>query len=159
VARFSHAVLPGMRARRTGRIINVASGAGLGSIPLASAYNVSKTALIRLSETLAHETTDAGIRVFAIHPGTVRTPMNAFVHDPPEVGQQAPPIQQWFRELYAEGQDTPIERAVALVMHLAAGDADVLSGCYLSIDDDIDALVQQFATQPRTDQRTLRLKP
>jgi NAD(P)-dependent dehydrogenase (short-subunit alcohol dehydrogenase family) len=156
---YTHAVLPGMRARRTGRIINVASGAGLGSIPLASAYNVSKTALIRLSETLAQETADAGIQVFAIHPGTVRTPMNAFVHDSPEVGEQAPPIQQWFRELYSEGRDTPIERAVALVMRLAAGDADILSGCYLSVDDDIDALVQQFATQPRTDQRTLRLKP
>jgi NAD(P)-dependent dehydrogenase (short-subunit alcohol dehydrogenase family) len=156
---YTHAVLPGMRARRTGRIINLASGAGLGSIPLALAYNVSKTALIRLSETLAQETADACVRVFAIHPGTVRTPMNAVVHDSPEVGQQAPSIQHWFRELYAEGRDTPIERAVALVMRLAAGDADVLSGCYLSVDDDLDALVLQFATQPRTDQRTLRLKP
>jgi NAD(P)-dependent dehydrogenase (short-subunit alcohol dehydrogenase family) len=156
---YSHAVLPGMRARRSGRIINVASGAGLGSIPLASAYNVSKTALIRFSETLALETADAGIRVFAIHPGTVRTPMNAFVHDSPEVGRQAAPIQEWFRTLYAEGRDTPIEQAVALVMRLAAGDADILSGCYLSVDDDLDALVQQYTTQPRTDQRTLRLKP
>jgi NAD(P)-dependent dehydrogenase (short-subunit alcohol dehydrogenase family) len=111
-----------------------------------------------LSETLVQETADAGIRVFAIHLGTVRTPMNAFVHDSPEERQQAPPIQQWFRELYAEGRDTPTERAVALVMRLAAGDADLLSGCYLSVDDDLDALIQQFATQPRTDQRTLRLK-
>ena len=125
---YTHAVLPAMQARHMGRIINVASGAGLGSILLASAYNVSKTALIRLSETLAQETADAGIRVFAIHPGTVRTPMNAFVHDSPEVSQQAPPIQGWFRTLYAEGRDTPIERAVALVMRLAAGDIESGSG-------------------------------
>ena len=155
---YSHAVLPSMRSRASGRIINVASGAGLGAIPLASAYTVSKTALIRLSETLAQETIDAGIAVFAIHPGTVRTPMNAYVHDSPDVAAQAPQIQHWFRALYAEQQDTPIEQAVALVVRLAHGDADALSGWYLSVDDDIDALVRQHTTAPQADQRTLRLR-
>jgi NAD(P)-dependent dehydrogenase (short-subunit alcohol dehydrogenase family) len=112
---YAHTVVPRMRSRRSGRIINVASAAGLGTIPLASAYNVSKTALIRFSETLAQETAADGVRVFAIHPGTVRTPMNWYVHDSPEVAQQAPQIQQWFQQLYAEHQDTPIEQAVELV--------------------------------------------
>jgi NAD(P)-dependent dehydrogenase (short-subunit alcohol dehydrogenase family) len=155
---YTHAVLPLMRIRGAGRIINIASGAGLGTIPLASAYNVSKTALIRFNETLAQETADDGIRVFAIHPGTVRTPMNAYVHDSPEVAASAPHIQQWFQKLYAEHQDTPIEQAVELVLRLAAGDADVLSGWYLSVDDDIDALVQQHTTAPQTEQRTLRMQ-
>jgi NAD(P)-dependent dehydrogenase (short-subunit alcohol dehydrogenase family) len=155
---YSHAVLPLMRTRARGRIINVASAAGLGTIPLASAYNVSKTALIRFSETLAQETTDDGIRVFAIHPGTVRTPMNAYVHDSPEVAVQAPGIQEWFQKLYAEGQDTPIEQAIALVLRLAAGHADTLSGWYLSVDDDIDALIQLQVTVPQADRRTLRLQ-
>lgn len=155
---YAHAIVPRMRARRGGRIINVASAAGLGTIPLASAYNVSKTALIRFSETLAQETRADGVHVFAIHPGTVRTPMNWYVHDSPEVAQQAPEIQRWFRQLYAEGQDTPIEKAVELVVRIAAGHADTLSGWYLSVDDDLDALVQQHAIAPQTDQRTLRLR-
>lgn len=147
-----------MRTRGAGRIINIASGAGLGTIPLASAYNVSKTALIRFNETLAHETVGDNIRVFAIHPGTVRTPMNAYVHDSPEVAANAHQIQQWFQQLYAEHQDTPIEQAVELVLRLAAGDADALSGWYLSVTDDIDALVQQHTTAPQTEQRTLRMQ-
>ena len=155
---YAQAVLPLMRAQGAGRIINVASGAGLGTIPSASAYNVSKTALIRFSETLAQETAADGIRVFAIHPGTVRTPMNAYVHDSLEVAASAPHIQQWFQQLYAEHQDTPIEQAVELVSRLAAGDADVLSGWYLSVDDDLNALVQQHTTAPRAEQRTLRLQ-
>ena len=155
---YTHVVLPLMRTRATGRIINVASGAGLGTIPLASAYNVSKTALIRFTETLAQEIAGSGVHAFAIHPGTVRTPMNAYVHDSPEVAAQAPQIQQWFHTLYAEQQDTPIEQAVALVVRLVQGDADVLSGWYLSVDDDLSALVQQHTTAPQADQRTLRMQ-
>jgi hypothetical protein len=59
--------------------------------------------------------------------------------------------------LYAEGLDTPIERSVHLVLRLAAGDADALSGRYLSVEDDLDALVKQFAAEPSADQRMLRL--
>lgn len=140
---YTHSVLPALRARQSGRIINVASAAGLGAIASGSAYNVSKTALIRLSETLAQETQSDGICVFAIHPGTVRTPMNAYVHDSPEVAQQAPHIQQWFHELYAANRDTPIEKAVDLVLQIAAGKVDALTGCYLSVGDDIVALAQQ----------------
>jgi len=154
---YAHAVLPSMRTRRRGRIINVASIAGVQGIPTISAYVVSKTALIRLSETLALETAGDGIQVFAIHPGTVRTPMNAYVHDSPEVTERAPQVQQWFQTLYAEGRDTPIKRSVQLVLRLAAGDADALSGRYLSVDDDLDALVKQFAAEPSPDQRMLRL--
>ena len=155
---YAHAVLPAMRARQTGRIINVASGADLGTIPAASAYNVSKTALIRLSETLAQETKGDGICVFAIHPGTVRTPMNAYVHDSPEVAQQAPQIQQWFQDLYATNRDTPIERAADLVLQIASGKADALTGCYLSVEDDIAALTQQSDIIQQESRRKLRMQ-
>src|SRR4029079_9248415 len=69
----SRAVLPGMIARGRGRIVNVASGAGTQAIPNLSAYGVSKTALIRLTEIVAAEVASSGIVLFAIEPGTVRT--------------------------------------------------------------------------------------
>ena len=52
----AHAALPGMIARRRGRIINIVSAAGLQAIEAVSAYGISKTALIRFTETLAAET-------------------------------------------------------------------------------------------------------
>ena len=154
---YANAVLPGMRARHQGRIINVASIAGMQAIPVMSAYVVSKTALIRFSEALALDTVEDGIQVFAIHPGTLRTPMNDYVCDSPEVAKSAPGLQQWFQNLYAQGLDTPIERPVHLVLRLAAGDADTLSGRYISVEDDLDALVKECAGESAADQRMLRL--
>jgi hypothetical protein len=46
---------------------------------------------------------------------------------------------------------------VHLVLRLGAGDADTLSGRYLSVEDDLEALVKQCAAEPSADQRMLRL--
>jgi NAD(P)-dependent dehydrogenase (short-subunit alcohol dehydrogenase family) len=154
---YANAVLPGMRVRHKGRIINVASRAGMQAIPIMSAYVVSKTALIRFSEALALDTVEDGIQVFAIHPGVVRTPMNDYVCNSPEVEKSAPGHQQWFQNLYAQGLDTPIERPVHLVLRLAAGDADTLSGRYISVEDDLDALVKECAGELAADERMLRV--
>jgi NAD(P)-dependent dehydrogenase (short-subunit alcohol dehydrogenase family) len=154
---FAHAVLPGMIARRRGRIINVASGAGLQAIETASAYCVSKAALIRLSENIALETRSYGLSTFVIHPGNVRTPMTAYLHDSDEAGRRAPEIQHWFQQLYAEGRDTPIERPVELVLTLASGRADALSGCFLDVQDDLDTLVSHAEAIQREDRLRMRL--
>jgi hypothetical protein len=52
------------------------------------------------------------------------------------VTERAPQVQEWFRNLYSENRETPIERAVQLVMRLAAGDADAPAGRYVSVEDD-----------------------
>ncbi len=154
----AHAVLPGMMARRHGRIINIASGAGLQAIESVSAYGVSKTALIRLTETLAAETQPYGITVLAVHPGTVRTPMSEYVATSAEMQERAPLIQQWFQQLFREGGDTPIAQAVAFVLAVASGRADALSGCYLSVEDDLEALSAQAEAIRRDARLTLRLR-
>jgi NAD(P)-dependent dehydrogenase (short-subunit alcohol dehydrogenase family) len=155
---YTHSVLPRMRAQRNGRIINVVSAAGLQGLPTVSAYSVSKSALIRLTEILAMEVAHDGIRVFALHPGTVRTAMSSYAHDAPEVAHHAPQVQQWFRQLFAENADTPIERSVDLILRLAAGEGDPLSGCYIDVDDDLVELVKQHASGADPDHRVLRLK-
>jgi len=63
------AVVPGMIARGSGRIINIASITGIRARPPITATSVAKTALIRLSESLALQLSEHGIHVFAIHPG------------------------------------------------------------------------------------------
>ena len=154
----AHAVLPGMMARRHGRIINIASAAGLQAIESVSAYGVSKTALIRFTETLAAETQPYGIAVLAAHPGTVRTPMSEYAATSPQIQERAPLVQQWFQQLFAEGGDTPMEQAVAFMLAVASGRVDALSGCYLSVDDDLEALVAQAEAIQREARLTLRLR-
>jgi NAD(P)-dependent dehydrogenase (short-subunit alcohol dehydrogenase family) len=151
-------VLPGMLARRQGRIINLVSAAGLQALPTTSAYCVSKTAVIRLTESLALETGDQGIRVFAMHPGTVRTPMADYIVESDDIGQHAPGVQQWLQQLYREGGDTPIQRSVELLLFLVSGKADALSGRYIDVDDDLAMLLQQTELIERDDLYTLRLR-
>ena len=154
----AHTVLPSMIARRSGRIINVVSEAGTVGIGFVSAYGVSKTALIRLTETLADETRPYGITVLAAHPGTVRTPMSEYVRTSPHVAELAQPVQAWFEHLFEAQLDTPIAQAVAFMVALAEGRADALSGCYLDVDADLAALTAQAAAIQAEKRYTLRLQ-
>jgi NADP-dependent 3-hydroxy acid dehydrogenase YdfG len=69
------AILPGMRDRHSGTILNIASIAGHQSFPGWGAYCVSKAALIMFSKVLAMEERTHGIRVTLISPGAVNTPI------------------------------------------------------------------------------------
>jgi len=69
------AVLPGMRQRQKGTIINIASVAGHQVFSNWGAYCVSKFGLVALSKTLAIEERANGIRVVTISPGSVNTPI------------------------------------------------------------------------------------
>lgn len=68
-----NAVLPGMRARRTGVIINVSSVAGQFSIPGSGYYSATKFALEGMSDALRKELAPLGIRVLIVVPGAFRT--------------------------------------------------------------------------------------
>ena len=154
----TRAVLPGMLARRQGRIINMASVAGLQALPAGSAYCLSKAAVIRFTESLALDHSEQGIQAFAIHPGNVRTAMLNYVAESDEVKQRAPIIQGWVQEMYQAGNDTPIDRSVELMLFLTSGKADALSGRYLDVDVDLDVVLQQIETIQRDDWYTLRLR-
>jgi 3-oxoacyl-[acyl-carrier protein] reductase len=71
---FAQAVAPGMKSVRSGRIINISSGAGLGvSLTGIQAYASAKAAQIGLTRQLAHELGPWGITVNNIAPGFVRS--------------------------------------------------------------------------------------
>ena len=91
----AHRALPGMIARRRGRIVNIASGGGATMLPYFSAYVTSKTA--------------------------------ALIEDVTEPRQPGPAL----------------ERPAALLVALAFGKADVLSGRYMYPPDDLDRLIEE----------------
>lgn len=64
---------PSLREQRFGGIINVASAAGFAAAPLMGAYNVSKAAVLALSETLSAELSGSGVRVSVLCPTFVKT--------------------------------------------------------------------------------------
>jgi short-subunit dehydrogenase len=76
-ARLMRCALPGMRARRRGGIINVASMGGLVPGPYQAAYYASKAYLISLSEAVAAEVRQDGVRITVVAPGPVDTEFHA----------------------------------------------------------------------------------
>lgn len=79
------AVLPAMRAQKSGAIVNLSSVAGLVGIPGAAAYAASKGGVRMFSKALALEYAGAGIRVNSVHPGVIWTQMQQVaIKDNPE---------------------------------------------------------------------------
>ncbi len=69
-------VLPGMRARGEGVIINVTSDAGVAAYPGWGGYGASKAALEHISRTLGNELKGTGVRVYLVDPGDMNTAMH-----------------------------------------------------------------------------------
>jgi len=96
-ALLARAVARGMVERRQGRIINVASIAGLAPVSRLGPYCVSKAALIQLTRVMALELARHNVQVNALCPGYFRTPMNEAFFATPKgqaVVQHAIPLQR-----------------------------------------------------------------
>jgi NAD(P)-dependent dehydrogenase (short-subunit alcohol dehydrogenase family) len=81
----ARAVIPGMKARRRGRVVNVTSISGTIGTPEASAYNASKWGLVGLTRCLAEELRPHGVQCVAVSPGSVDTEMLRRTPFPPEM--------------------------------------------------------------------------
>lgn len=73
LANMTRAVLPGMRQRHSGTVVNLSSVGGLAAFPALSFYNASKFAVEALSESLSQEVAPLGIKVLLVEPGPFRT--------------------------------------------------------------------------------------
>ena len=148
---FMGAVLPGMRERRRGHIVNIASLGGKEVTPNMSAYCVGKATEIRLTEHVAAETRDDGIGVFAIEPGTVITSMGAATLVDPEAHKWIPGGIAYLTAVQEAQRDPAVREAVFnrcgdMVVGLLSGRYDALSGSYLEPGDDFDALLAKVRT-------------
>jgi NAD(P)-dependent dehydrogenase (short-subunit alcohol dehydrogenase family) len=129
VFRCCRAATPAIAKRGGGSIIISASVAGIHAAPYTGAYNVSKAGTISLCKTLAMECAPSGIRVNAIAPGQVATPMWGLFTDGHDGGDA--PVMEGLIPLGRMA--TPNEVAHA-VLYLVSDVASYLTGVVLTID-------------------------
>ena len=131
------AAVPGMKARKWGRIINIASAHGLVASGDKAAYVTAKHGLVGLTKVIAIETANQGITCNAICPGWVLTPLvqqqiEARARD------QRVPVEQARADLVREKQPmldyTTPEKIGALAVFLCGEAASTITGAALSID-------------------------
>ncbi len=88
---LSRAVVPAMRERGHGKIVHVAARAALAGSAKAAVYSISKSAVVRLVESMAAELRNDGINVNCVMPGTIDTPQNRQAMPTADHGRWVPP--------------------------------------------------------------------
>jgi 3-hydroxybutyrate dehydrogenase len=119
---FTRAFVPGMLARGWGRVVNIASTAGLAGAPYIAAYAASKHALVGLTRAVAAETAGRGVTVNAVCPGYVATEMTerSAQRISERTGQPVPRALEALGRLNASGVLIRPEQVAAAVLELVS---------------------------------------
>lgn len=151
---FMKHVIPHMKENQYGKIINIAGGGATQPMPFISAYAASKTALVRLSESIAEEVKDYNIDVNCVSPGLLDTNMYQQVLDagPEKVGKE-------FYEKITKKEKTPLSSGAELCYWLASKASDGVTGRLISAawDDYMNPVFKTILKQDK-DLYTLRRK-
>src|SRR5215475_1880159 len=131
------AAVPGMKARRWGRIINTASAHSLVASPFKAAYVTAKHGLVGLTKTAALELATFGVTVNCISPGYVWTPL-VEKQIPDTMRARGMTAEQVKQDVMLAAQPTKqfvtIEQVASLALYLCGDEAAQITGSNLSID-------------------------
>lgn len=134
--------IPEMRKRGGGAIVNTASVAGLVAFRTMGPYVASKHGVVGLTKTAALEYSNFGIRVNAVCPGAVRTPMiDAFINNDAETERNMSALQPI-------GRMGKAEEVANLVLWLCSDASSFITGAAIAIDGGIVAQSGSFPTMP-----------
>ena len=131
------AALPGMRARKGGRIINIASAHGLVASEQKSAYVSAKHGIIGLTKTVGLETAGSGVTCVAICPGWVLTPLVQKQIDAKAAAEKLSPEAAkvaLLGEKQPSGEFTTPEQIGSTVLLICSSAADQMTGSSISLD-------------------------
>jgi len=129
--------LPGMKAKKAGRVVNIASAHGLVASPFKTAYVSAKHGVMGLTKSVALEVAEQGITVNAICPGYVLTPLvEKQIDDQARV--HGIPKENVIRDVILAPQPTKafvtVEQVAALAVYLCGPMADQITGAALPIE-------------------------
>ncbi len=128
-----NAVVPHMKARKRGNIINMASVAGVLAIPPYGVYCATKAGIVMLTKTLAVELSRDGIHVNSISPGNTESPMNDYVRNDPEYK----PILDFMQKLTPSGRtySKPEEQAEMALFLASPKTGNAIYGANFVVDE------------------------
>ena len=133
----TRAVIPEMKARKWGRVINISSAHGLVASPFKSAYVAAKHGIVGLTKTVALETAEHGITVNAICPGYVLTPL-VQKQIPDTAKARGLTEEQVIKDVLLHAQPTrqfvTTEQLGALAVFLCTGAAGSMTGTALPVE-------------------------
>jgi NAD(P)-dependent dehydrogenase (short-subunit alcohol dehydrogenase family) len=134
------AFVPAMVDRHNGRVVVISSAGGTRVAPYMSGYGVAKNTQIRLVEFLGHEGHEAGgVSAFAVHPGDELTGISDLTMNDPDAERWVPWFVRHLHEKAGEDSSGGFKACADLVVNLASGRYDRLSGQYLTPFEDLDA--------------------
>jgi NAD(P)-dependent dehydrogenase (short-subunit alcohol dehydrogenase family) len=130
------AVLPHLIKRRAGTVVNIASVAGIEGSELLSHYSASKFAVVGLTQAAAKEVARFGIRINAVCPGLIRTPMQdrEVVWEAELTGVTAEQIRQGYIDMTPMARIGTPQDVARLVSFLASDESDFITGQSLHVD-------------------------
>lgn len=117
-------LVPHMRSRNYGRIVNIASVAGKDGNPNASAYSASKAAVMALTKSLGKELADTGVRVNCVTPAAVKTAI---------FDQMSPEFIQFMLSKIPMGRFGTPEEVAAMVTWLCTEDCSFSTGAVFDL--------------------------
>ena len=114
-------------AKVSGAIVNVSSGAGIMGVPNRLGYVASKFAVSGITRTMAVELGPLGVRVNAVAPGMIRTPMTSSMFQDPENVKR-------IRASHPIGREGEPEEIAAAIAFLLSDDASFITGAVIPVD-------------------------
>lgn len=142
---MSRAIIPGMLQVRSGSIIHMASVTGTLGLPGIAAYSMTKGGLAALARAMSTDYAGLGIRVNAVSPGTIDSPM---LHN--FVAAQSNPVQirQAYDDMHPIGRVGTIEEVASVFVFLASDEASFITGANYAVDGGISVKGEQPQDQP-----------
>jgi NAD(P)-dependent dehydrogenase (short-subunit alcohol dehydrogenase family) len=137
---MSRAVIPDMLAAGSGSIIHMASVTGVLGLPGLATYSATKGALIALARAMSTDYARLGIRVNAVSPGTIDSPM---LHDFLAAQSRPAVLRQQFDAMHPVGRVGTIDEVASVFVFLASDESSFVTGANYTVDGGLSVKGEQ----------------